>query len=111
MKIQLTLRGGIYGVLKLAQIDTEAAITDFPDELFDVIRSEPLRAFRIDASAKEGSQPGEVHFETDQQLYELLVSDVDRQEEFSIPHSALQSDASIRSLIDAIWSRAKWISS
>jgi hypothetical protein len=107
MKIQLTLRGGIYGILKLAEIDTAADGTDFPDELLDVIRSKPLKAFRIDTSATEDSQSGEQRFNTEQQLYDLLVSDLDCHQRFSIPHSALQSDASIKDLIDGIWSRAK----
>lgn len=111
MKFQLTLRGGIYGILKLTQIDTEADSSDFPDELLDVIRSNALKEFRIDASAKEDSQPAEQHFKTEQQFYDLLVSNIDRRQRFSIPHSALQSDASIKELIDGIWSRAKPISS
>jgi hypothetical protein len=108
MKIQLTLRGGIYGIVKLAQIDTEADGSDFPDHLLEVIRSKPLRAFKIDASAKADSQRGDQPFETEQELYDLLVSVPDNDQRFMIPRSALEeSDASIKELIDGIYSRAK----
>ncbi len=110
MEIQLTVRGGIYGTLTLEKIDTEAEGSKFPNELADMLRSEPLTVFAISPSARIDSLPGDRQLRTEQQYYDISVAYSDRQQRFLIPHSVIQSDASVKELVDGIWSRAKPIS-
>ena len=90
----------------MQQIDTDADNTGFPAVLIAAIRSNVLDAFRVnDSSGDDGADDSKVRTET--QLYELLLIDAGRTEKYSITESAVNENASIKSLIDGIWKNAK----
>lgn len=99
MRIQLTLRGGIYGVLKLEPVDTDDPGVALPEELPDLL-SKP--------SAEGDHTPAANGIRTEGQTYELEVRyDDGSSASFSYAESAVRADPRLKELIDAIWSQTR----
>ena len=96
MRIQMTMRGGLYGTLELEEIDTEAAEIEVSAELQELLRAETPDEGRLADGRSEG------------QTYELrVVLGNGSTRKLRFTESAFEDDARLEQLVDVIWKQAK----
>jgi hypothetical protein len=104
MKIQLTLRGGIYGTVTLETLDSENLDVDIPARLLRRLAADKMRRFEPD---QLGAEPQE-SFATEQETYELSVGQPDgTTKRYEIPKPIADADPDLQQVMKLIWSMAK----
>lgn len=109
MRIQLTLRGGSYGTLRLQPIEIDDMGAPLSEELLDVIHSSAFGVYRIRGGLHASREAEAVDpLQTGLEIYEFTISTgAESTEKYSIPHSTIERDEGLRKLVESIWSLAK----
>ncbi|MCP4401995.1 MAG: hypothetical protein GY801_32435 [bacterium] len=109
MKIQLALSGGIYGNLLLQPIETSDKKIDFPEDLLKFIESPAFQSYKDQADKNDPNQPARARStQTESETYRLTIFHTPRKaSHYDFPKSAFEIDASLKKLVDFIWSTAK----
>ena len=109
MKIQLLLRGGIYGSLLLQPIETNNKKIAFPEDLLNYIESPAFQSYKGQADIDNPVQLAKAKaMQSERETYRLTLFHTPRKtSHFDFPKSALGFDARLKKLVDFIWSVAK----
>jgi hypothetical protein len=106
MRISLSVRGGIYGTVRLKPIDTDADDVSVPEDVLGFIQSGRLERYEETAAGALASERSGLR--TEQETYLLTVSAAGGQEKhFTFPKSAAEADSELKRLVDFAWSSSR----
>jgi hypothetical protein len=104
MKIQLSMRGGIYGSVEFEPIEPNVLDPGFGDEVLAV-----LNEFASSTRSRSGNEkPTEPDVRTERQtIFFKVVPDEGKPEFFSIDETSLDAHPRLKRLFDILWKHSR----